>query len=72
VINSDKGSTNPANCSQQVAVSAPAVVSAASSTTTPPPAPVLPNTGAGDVVGVFTGVSALGAAGHYAVRRWRR
>jgi hypothetical protein len=42
----------------------------------PTPAPqsptALPNTGAGDVIGVFTGASAAGAAAHAAVRRVRR
>jgi uncharacterized repeat protein (TIGR01451 family) len=42
---------------------------------TPPTTPAtttLPNTGAGDVLEIFAGVSALGAAGHYATRRFKR
>lgn len=45
---------------------------------TPQPAPQvkkevteLPNTGAGSVISLFAGASALGAAGHYAFRRFR-
>jgi hypothetical protein len=33
---------------------------------------VLPNTGAGEVLGVFAGASAAGAAAHTAIRRFRR
>jgi hypothetical protein len=45
--------------------------------TTPAPAAAkapeaLPNTGAGDVLGAFAGVSAAGTAAHMAVRRFRR
>lgn len=38
-------------------------------TPTPTPTQPLPDTGAGDVLSVFAGVSAAGAATHYAVRR---
>lgn len=43
-------------------------------TSTPPPAKatVLPNTGAGDVLGIFTGASAFGGVGHYIVSRRKR
>jgi hypothetical protein len=41
-------------------------------TTTTPTAKALPNTGPGDVVGIFAGASSLGAAGHYLVNRRRR
>jgi len=49
-------------------------------TPTPPVTPVtpvskttvLPNTGAGDVLGIFAGASAVGTAGHYFVARRRR
>jgi hypothetical protein len=48
-------------------------------TPTPKPTPqvqgkttTLPNTGPSDVLGLFTGASAIGAAGHYTVRRFRR
>jgi uncharacterized repeat protein (TIGR01451 family) len=43
-------------------------------TPTPTPTPAakaLPNTGAGDVIGIFTGASSLGAAGHFLVNRRR-
>lgn len=45
---------------------------------TPPTAPtptkptVLPNTGPGDVVGLFAGASAIGAAGHFVTSRRRK
>jgi LPXTG-motif cell wall-anchored protein len=32
----------------------------------------LPNTGAGDVLGIFAGASSIGAAGHFIVARKRR
>lgn len=35
-------------------------------------AKALPNTGPGDVLGIFTGASSLGAVGHYIVNRRRR
>ena len=38
----------------------------------PQPAKALPNTGAGDVLGAFAGVSAAGTAVHYAVTRRRK
>ncbi|HEU5005283.1 MAG TPA: hypothetical protein VFT49_04370 [Candidatus Saccharimonadales bacterium] len=42
-------------------------------TTTSTPKPTaLPNTGAGDVVGLFSGISTVGAAGHYIVNRRNR
>jgi hypothetical protein len=42
-------------------------------TTPAPQSPTaLPNTGAGDVLGVFTGASAAGAAAHAVARRVRR
>jgi hypothetical protein len=67
---SDKGTTAAVSaCSQSVTVGA--VLSTTTKTTTPA-STAIPNTGAGDVLGVFAGVSSLGAAGHYAVRRFRR
>ena len=39
---------------------------------TTPPAKTLPNTGAGDVLGIFTGASAAGGVGHYIVARRKR
>ena len=40
--------------------------------TSPPAAKALPNTGAGDIAGLFVGTSVLGTAGHYLVTRRRR
>lgn len=63
------GSEKSAACSQTIKISTKKpvtpVVSAATTKT-------LPNTGPGDVLGIFSGVSALGAAGHYITRRFRR
>lgn len=79
--NSDKGSTTVNNaCTQSLTVSAPPATLAASTSTTSNAAPAapakttLPNTGAGDVLGLFTGASVLGTAGHYVSksRRFRR
>jgi hypothetical protein len=67
---SDKGTTSSATCTQQITVAQPTATLSAS--TTVQPTPTLPNTGASGVVGIFTGVSALGTAGHYAIRRHRR
>lgn len=52
-------------------VSCPAPTPTPTPTPTPKPT-TLPNTGAGDVLGIFTGVSSLGAAGHYVVSRRRK
>jgi hypothetical protein len=69
VANSDKGNVN---CiSQTVTVAAPVTTSSAT-TATSSTSTTLPNTGAGDVIGVFSGASALGGAGHFIVRRYRR
>jgi LPXTG-motif cell wall-anchored protein len=70
VVNSDKGSVNCT--SQQVTVASPTATLSASTTTPPAAAASLPNTGASDVLGVFSGASLLGGAGHYLVRRYRR
>jgi len=72
-VNTDHGSNTSDTCVKQVVVeAAPQVLPA----TTPPPAPAvgktLPNTGPGGVVGLFGGATALGTAGHYLVRRFRR
>jgi uncharacterized repeat protein (TIGR01451 family) len=64
----------------QAKVEKPAATPTPSPTPTPTPTPapagktpeVLPNTGAGDVLGAFAGASAAGAAAHAAVRRFRR
>lgn len=61
-------SQKTASCSQTVTVTTP------TTPTTPAPtkASTLPNTGAGDVLGIFTGASSLGAVGHYVVSRRKR
>ena len=64
VVNTDHGSASSSACTKQITV--------ASVPPTTPPATVLPNTGPGDMLGIFTGVSSLGAAGHYVVNRRRR
>jgi hypothetical protein len=71
VVNSDKGNVN---ClSQQVTVGAPVTLSSSTTTTTPTTTTTaLPNTGVGDVLGIFTGASAFGGAAHYVIRRYRR
>jgi uncharacterized repeat protein (TIGR01451 family) len=68
VIHTNKGTTEVGKCEAGVTV-----------TSTPPVTPpqvlsttTLPNTGPGDVVALFAGVSALGAAGHYVVSRRRQ
>ena len=66
MVNTDHGSTNASACTKQV------TVAAVPTTPTTPTTTVLPNTGAGDVLGIFTGVSAFGGAGHYIVSRRRR
>lgn len=66
MANGDKGTS--AACTQQITVSAPASTLSASTTK----ASALPNTGPGDVLGIFSGASLAGAAGHYAYRRLRR
>ncbi len=66
-LNTDHGNTSGTNCSKQV------TVAAVPTTPTPTtPAKVLPNTGAGDVFGIFTGASSLGAVGHFVVNRRKR
>lgn len=55
-------------CTASVSITTPPVTPPVTPPT--PPAP-LPNTGPGAVAGLFTGVSALGAAVHYASRRFR-
>lgn len=69
VANSDKGNVNCIN--QLVTVNAPATLSA-STTTTPTTTTTLPNTGAGDILGIFSGASVFGGAAHYVIRRQRR
>jgi len=66
VVNTDKGSANSNNCVKQITVAAAPVTPVTKSATT------LPNTGAGDVVGLFAGASAAGTAAHAIVSRRRR
>jgi PKD domain len=63
-FDNSKDQSNTSRCAAQVTITSPSVLPA---TTTP-----LPNTGPGDVISLFTGVSAFGAAGHYMVSRRRR
>jgi uncharacterized repeat protein (TIGR01451 family) len=65
-LNTDHGNNSNDNCVKQI------TVAAIPTTPTMPPTTTLPNTGAGDVLGIFSGVSAFGAAGHYVTRRFRR
>ena len=57
------GANKADTCSKSVTFTTPQVLPA---TTTP-----LPSTGAGSVLGLFAGVSALGTAGHFVFRRYR-
>lgn len=66
VVNTDHGSTSASACSKQI------TVAAVPTTPATPAATALPNTGAGDVLGIFGGASAFGTAGHYLVSRRRR
>ncbi|HVS79062.1 MAG TPA: PKD domain-containing protein [Candidatus Saccharimonadales bacterium] len=59
------------NCSQTITVSTPPVTPPTTPTPTPK-AKSLPNTGPGDVLGIFTGASSLGAVSHYVVNRRRK
>lgn len=65
VVKTDKGDANGTQCTKQVTVEAAPVVSGAVT-----PSKELPDTGAGAVVGIFAGASALAGAGHYAFRRF--
>jgi hypothetical protein len=67
VVNTDHGSTSASACSKQI------TVAAVPTTPAPTKATTLPNTGAGDVLGIFAGASAAGTAAHAVVsRRFRR
>jgi hypothetical protein len=69
VVNTDHGSTNATACTKQITVAAVPTTP----TTPETPAKTLPNTGAGDVLGIFAGASAAGTAAHaVATRRFRR
>lgn len=65
-LNTDHGNATSNSCVKQITV--------ADAPTTPetPKATSLPNTGAGDVVGIFAGASAAGTAAHAIVTRRRR
>jgi hypothetical protein len=66
-LNTDHGSNSNSNCVKQI------TVAAVPTTPTTPAAKAIPNTGAGDVLGIFAGVSAAGTAAHAVVtRRFRR
>lgn len=67
-LNTDHGSNSNSNCVKTITVASPPTTPP----TTTPPAKTLPNTGAGDVLGIFTGASSLGAVGHYVVNRRKR
>lgn len=68
-LNTDHGNNSNSNCVKQI------TVAAAPTTPTPTPTPTaksLPNTGAGDVLGIFGASSAFGAAAHYVNSRRNR
>jgi len=73
VVNSDKGSTTASGCSRTFTVNAQPITYATSTTASASnrynTGKALPNTGAGDVLGLFSGASLFGAAGHYLRRR---
>jgi len=61
------GSEKTASCSQTIKVSTSKTVTPVVSA-----AKTLPNTGPGDVLGIFTGASAAGGVGHFIVSRRRK
>ena len=63
-LNTDHGNATSDSCVKQVTVSAVPQVQSTATT--------LPNTGAGDVVGIFAGASAAGTAAHAIVTRRRK
>ena len=72
VVDIGGGTTEVGKCEAGVTVKS---VPPVTPPVTPPQTPsttTLPNTGPGDVIGLFAGVSALGAAGHYVVSRRRQ
>jgi len=66
VVNTDHGTASGDNCTKQI------TVAAVPTTPSTPPATTLPNTGAGDVLGLFAGASAAGTAAHAIVTRRRK
>jgi hypothetical protein len=72
VIHTNQGTTEVGKCEATITVKS---VPPVTPPVTPPQTPsttTLPNTGPGDVIGLFAGVSALGTAGHYVVSRRRQ
>lgn len=68
VVKTDKGNTQEvAVCSKQITVKEQPTTPVVQGKTTEE----LPNTGAGSLLSLFAGASAAGAAGHYALRRFR-
>ena len=65
-VNTDHGNISSSACVKQI------TVASVPTTPTTPTVKTLPNTGAGDVLGIFTGASSLGAVGHYVVSRRKR
>jgi len=70
-LNTDHGSNSNSNCVKQITVATPPTTPPTTPPATPP-AKTLPNTGAGDVLGIFGASSAFGAAAHVVSRRFRR
>jgi hypothetical protein len=70
-LNTDHGNTGASACTKQITVATPPTTPPVTPPATPP-ATVLPNTGAGDVLGIFGASSAFGAAAHVVSRRFRR
>jgi LPXTG-motif cell wall-anchored protein len=65
-------STEFVNFKAKVSCSAPTPTTTTTTTPQVKSVTTLPNTGAGDVLGLFAGASGLGAAGHFVTRRSRR
>jgi hypothetical protein len=59
-LNTDHGNNSNSNCVKQITIASPPTTPP-----TTPPAKTLPNTGAGDVLGIFGASSAFGAAAHF-------
>ncbi|TAM57168.1 MAG: DUF11 domain-containing protein [Rhodanobacter sp.] len=68
-FNLPNSQTGTSACSKSITITTPTVTPAVTSKTPPTQ---LPNTGAGDIIGLFTGVSAAGTAAHMVVSRRRR